>query len=104
MPIPKDTSVGIKPVKDTGVVELVHANDVDHDVLCDATRESATHPETDLVVLPEGKLVKVRERIVIDGKYERLCITKYKCHRGRRTVRAQYHTIAGGHVMGRSPR
>ena len=64
----------------------------------------ATHPETDLVVLPEGKWVKVRERMVIDGKFERLTIVRFRCHRGRRTVRVQYHTIAGGHVMGRNPR
>lgn len=104
MPLAKDTNVGIKSVQDTGVVEGTHPNDVDHDVLRDATNLTATYPEPDLVVLVEGKTVKVRERIVIGGGYERLCITKYKYWAGRRTVRTQYHEIAGGHVMGRNPR
>lgn len=104
MPLAKDTNVGIKSVQDTGVVQLVHPNDIDHDVLRDATNQTATHPEPDLVVLTPGKTIKVREWIVIDGGYERLRITKYKYWAGRRTARTQYHEVADGHIMSRSPR
>lgn len=104
MPLTKDTNVGIKSVQDTGVVQLVHPNKVDHDILRDTTHKTATHPEPDLVVLAEGKTIKIRERIVIDGGYERLRITRYGFWAGRRTARTQYHEIADGHVMGRNPR
>jgi hypothetical protein len=95
--------VGILPVRDTGVVAVVHPN-VEYDVDRDESRTTNRFPEPELFLLPPNSQVRFHERhMIVDGRGV-LLICVYKNRGGRRWVRTTSYRIVNGHNMGRMPR
>ena len=104
MAFAKDDWVGIRPVRDTGVVVLVKPSNVDYDINRDSIRATESFAEKDIFPLPDGSKERVHDRsMVIDGRGI-LFISVYKHHKSIRTVRTEAYRIRHGHNMGRVAR
>ncbi len=104
MPFEVRDCVGIRTVRDTGVVAEVLQNST-YDVDRDQVQATGRFAEAELFLLTPGKTIKVRERLPVgEGRFV-LLISHYRIWKGHRRVVTRTHRIApGGHNMGRFPR